>query len=219
MGENNHHEKKRNLKKKQIWLFSKAEGPPRVRHDAQGKACSVSLAPSVRGLGVPLEAAPVLSLEVGPLLQLQKESYGTGSPHQLVWLQSAYQLVQEWAHDPTPSNESESWDICWNCWERYTLPLLVGPLVWSSLPPKVGEGWRVELGNNTKASRRGKGGDRFLTKFLSTWIQPCLDHPLNIFILWVRMFPGFLQLIWVSSTCNERCSVDWVFKIIPLRKA
>lgn len=55
-----------------------------MRHDAQGKACSVSLAPSVRGLGVPLEAAPVLSLEVGPLLQLQKESYGTGSPHQLV---------------------------------------------------------------------------------------------------------------------------------------
>lgn len=40
--------------------------------------------------------------------------------------------------------------------KRYTLPLLVGPLVWSSLPPKVGEGWRVELGTNTKASRRGK---------------------------------------------------------------
>ena len=38
---------------------------------------------------------------------------------------------------------SESWDICCNYCKRYTPPLLVGPLVCCSLPPKVGEGWGV----------------------------------------------------------------------------
>lgn len=67
----------------------------------------------------------------------------------------------------------------------------------ASFSPEVGVLW-LRMAPTHREARRGHGEDRFLAKFLSTWLQPWRDHPLDILILWVTMFPSFLKPIWVE---------------------
>lgn len=52
----------------------------------------------------------------------------------------------------------------------------------ASFPPEVGV-LGLRMVTMHREARQGHGEDRFLATFLSTWLQPCWDHPLDILIL------------------------------------